>query len=86
MVLPSEVVAPVELLGPHHAVWQDQRAYHRYMGQRGWSMPPAERMVLDEPGEPAPRRSGRLGTPHRGSVPHPRPAERPTMRRLETVA
>jgi len=56
------------------------------MGQRGWSMPPAERMVLDEPGEPAPRRSGRLGTPHRGSVPHPRPAERPTMRRLETVA
>lgn len=42
--LPSEVAAPAELLDADHLVWRDQRAYRRYMGLRGWSMPPAERL------------------------------------------
>ncbi len=35
---------PPELLDPDHQIWHDQRAYHRYMNQRGWTMPPAERI------------------------------------------
>lgn len=38
------VNVPPELLDPAAAVWHNQRAYHRFMAQHGWTMPPAERM------------------------------------------
>ncbi len=51
---PAGVGIPPELREPDAAVWHDQRAYHRYMRQRGWRMPTRER--LDVEADPGSRR------------------------------
>lgn len=49
---PADVGIPPELRQPNAAVWHDQGAYHRYMRQRGWRMPPRERLnVAVDPGD-----------------------------------
>lgn len=50
---------PAELLDPDHEVWHNQAAYHRFMGQRRWTMPARERLGV--PASPANRRQRAAG-------------------------
>jgi hypothetical protein len=52
---PAVENCPPELLDAGAAVWADQRAYHQFMKQRRWLLPPSERMGV--PTSPANRRS-----------------------------
>lgn len=45
-VVAGTVDVPAELLDPDHQAWHNQRAYHRFMAEHGWTMPPAERMGM----------------------------------------
>lgn len=45
---------PPELADPSHALWHNQQLYGKYMRQRGWSLPPQERLGV--PASPGNRR------------------------------
>ncbi|MGH4012913.1 MAG: hypothetical protein ACRDSL_03045 [Pseudonocardiaceae bacterium] len=58
---------PAELADVDAAVWHDQRGYLQYMTERGWRMPPQERMSV--PASPARRRGAAVaGWAHQHGV------------------